>query len=197
MVEFLTKSSYEIARRLEARGEDSYSWFVLLKPAGVADVALHEFAEELNAFLGKKPRIIDIAGMLVDDLSARLRIPADDPVILVGFDDRTPEFWSVMDVNRSGLERPGPVVFWISAAGVSNLCSHAPNVRSLIGGSIFLIGAAGGDMAAEEKTARLKELSSFYSLSNEEVIQKAEERKLPPEPEFIEWLLLLGRGDLV
>jgi hypothetical protein len=197
MTDFVTKSSYEVARRLEMRGKDSYSWLVLVKATGVSETELQEFADELNAFLGKTARVIDITGLLVDDLCSSLQSPADDPVILIGFDDRTQDFWSAADVNRSGLERSGPVIFWISSAGLSNLCSHAPNLRSFIGGSIFLIGPGGGEISDDDREAKLRELSAFYGLTNEQVIYKAERRELPPEPEFIEWLLLLRRGDLV
>jgi len=198
MPDFPSKPSYEVARRLNLRGGKSYSWFVLLKPGaeGEAGDAIQDLAEELDAFVGR-PRIVDVTGLLVDELRGKLQEPPSDPVILVGFDDRTPEFWSSIDVNRSGLERSGTVVFWLSPSGLSQLCTHAPNLRSFVGGSIFAVGAKGGQMSEEERTHRLHVLSSFYGLTNDEIIRRAESRQLPPEPEFVEWLVLLGRGDLV
>lgn len=88
-------------------------------------------------------------------------------------------------------------MLWLSAAGVSDLCSHAPNLRSFIGGSIFIVGSKGGEMAADERAERLRQLCDFYGLNNDEIIEKARKRELPAEPEFVEWLALLGRGDLV
>jgi hypothetical protein len=197
MVEFAYKPSYEIARRLEMRGEGSYSWSILIKPPSSDVAALQEFAEELEAFVRQKPRIVDITGLLVGDLREQLQEPPGDPVLLVGFDERSPEFWSAVDLNRSSLERSGAVVFWLSAAGVSDLCTHAPNLRSFIGGSIFVVGSTGGEMAANERAERLRDLSAFYGLTNDQIIEKAMKRELPREPEFVEWLVLLGRGDLV
>ena len=52
-------------------------------------------------------------------------------------------------------------------------------------------------MTEEERQERLKELSEHFGLTAEEVVQKAEARELPHEPEFVEWLVLLDRGDLV
>lgn len=52
-------------------------------------------------------------------------------------------------------------------------------------------------MAADERAERLRQLCDFYGLNNDEIIEKARKRELPAEPEFVEWLALLGRGDLV
>lgn len=197
MVDFAEKPAYEVARRLEVRGEQSYSWFILIGSPGTGESGVIAFAQELGAFLRIEPRIVDITGLLVDDLRNKLQGPPDDPVILLGFDERSPEFWSSIDVNRSALERSGGVIFWLSARGVSDLCTYAPNLRSFIGGSIFIVGPEGGEMSVEERNSRLRDLAAFFGMADEEVIRKAEAHLLSPEPEFVEWLVLLGRGDLV
>ena len=51
-------------------------------------------------------------------------------------------------------------------------------------------------MSAEEITDRLAQLRSNYNLSDAEVIERAANSDLPPEPHFIEWLVLLERSDL-
>jgi len=197
MADFVQRPAYEVARRLDLRGNESYSWFILIRPHGQDDAAIGAFAEELSAFLGAKPRILDVTGLLIDDLRGKLQSPAHDPVILLGFDERSADFWSSIDVNRSGLERSGGVIFWLSAKGASDLCTHAPNLRSFIGGSIFVVGTGGGEMSDQERMKRLEELAAFFGMENDQIIHKAEARQLPPEPEFVEWLVLLGRGDLV
>jgi len=197
MIGFANKPAYEIARRLELRGDNSYSWFLLIKPTALPEITLQQFTEEVEVFLGKKARVVDVAGLLADEICARSQRPQDDPLIFTGLDGRSSEFWISIDVNRSGLERSGPIVFWMSPATVSEFCRHAPNLRSFVGASIFLLGGAGGEMADQDRKGRLSELSSFYKLSGKDVIRMAQEHTLPPEPEFIEWLVLLGRGDLV
>jgi hypothetical protein len=52
-------------------------------------------------------------------------------------------------------------------------------------------------MTEEERQRRLADLAAHYKLDNEQVIRLAEARTLPPDPEFVEWLVLLGRGDLL
>jgi len=197
MADFAQKPAYEIARRLEVRGQQSYSWFILIAPPGEGEAGVEPFAEELEAFLGREPRVLDITGFLVDDLRSKLQDPPDDPVILLGFNERSGEFWSSIDVNRSGLERSGGIIFWLSAKGVSELCTYAPNVRSFVGGSIFVVGREGSEMSPEERRGRLRDLAAYFRMNDDEVIRLAEARKLPAEPEFVEWLVLLGRGDLV
>lgn len=48
-----------------------------------------------------------------------------------------------------------------------------------------------------ERAARIGELEARYGLSSADVIKAAESGTLPPGPHFVEWLILLDRGDLV
>ncbi len=77
------------------------------------------------------------------------------------------------------------------------MCQYAPNIRGFIGGSIFALGPDEGVMSEGERQRRLRELADHYRLRNEQVLQMAEAGTLPPQPEFVEWLVLLGRGDLL
>jgi hypothetical protein len=52
-------------------------------------------------------------------------------------------------------------------------------------------------MTSTERQERLADLESHFQISGSEVIAQAEAGTLPPEPHFVEWLVLLGRGDLV
>jgi hypothetical protein len=193
--EFIAPPAYEIARRAELRG--AYAWFVVLEPAVNPDEALQEFQHELSAYLEKPARILDASGLSVGDLRRQLHEPSHDTVVLVGLDAWNQGSWSSLDINRDGMERAGPLIFWVSSTAASVLCQFAPNIRSFIGGSIFLLGVDRGLMSEEERHRRLEELASHYQLDNEQVIRMAQARTLPREPEFIEWLVLLGRGDLV
>ena len=51
-------------------------------------------------------------------------------------------------------------------------------------------------MTEKERESRVSELALHYGTSNVEIVLKAESGELPPEPQFVEWLVLLGRGDL-
>jgi hypothetical protein len=52
-------------------------------------------------------------------------------------------------------------------------------------------------MTAAERRQRISSLESHFQISSAEVIARAEAGRLPTEPHFVEWLVLLDRGDLV
>ena len=195
MPEFIARPAYQIARGLEVRGTDA--WFVVLRPAENPEVALQDFQDELLVYLNAPVRIIDATSASVADLRQQLRTRPDNAVVLVGLDGWNQDSWTSLDINRDGMVRAGALIFWLSPAGVLGLCQYAPNIRSFVGGSIFELGPDEGVMSEGERQRRLEALAEHYQLSNEQVIQMAQAETLPPEPEFVEWLVLLGRGDLL
>ena len=189
-----TEPAFEIGRRLEIR--ESYAWFVVLRPAEDED-ALPNFVADLSAVLDQTVRIVHSFGSSFEKLRNELNEPAADPVLIPDLDQADTERWSALDVNRSAWLREGAVVLWLSAAGIANLCSYAPNIRSIVGGSIFNLGTDGGAMTAAERDQRIADLESHFQMNSAEVISQAESGVLPTEPHFVEWLVLLDRGDLV
>jgi hypothetical protein len=193
--EFESQPFFEIARRLEIRGETG--WLAVLSPATDATAALDQLQTELQSVLQKPARVIQLEASTFEGLREGLHEPDNDAVILSGGPGLTPEKWRSLDIMRSALERKGPVILWLASDDIANLANFAPNIRSLIGGSIFIAGPDGGIMTETERQQRLKELSEHFGLTAEQVVRKAEARELPHDPEFVEWLVLLGRGDLV
>jgi hypothetical protein len=193
--EFESQPLFDIARRLEIRGETG--WLAVLCPATDSASAVEQLLTELHAILQKPARAIPLEPSTFEELREVLHQPDDDAVILSGGTGLTPEKWRSLDIMRSALERSGPVILWLSPSDVANLTEHAPNIRSFVGGSIFLAGPDGGIMTESERQERLKELSQHYGFSSEEAVRRAQARELPHEPEFVEWLVLLGRGDLL
>jgi len=187
----------DIARRLEIRGRDSRSWILLLSPRTGGDSALSGLVADLSALLQCEVRLVDLKSTSSDQLVDALRQPDDDIAVLVANVSPEPALWSSLDLMRSALERKGPVVLWLPADCVAGLSEHAPNIRSFIGGSIYVVGPDGGLMTEEDRQKRLGELAKHYGLTNEEIVRRAEAKTLSSEPHFIEWLVLLGRGDLV
>lgn len=195
MPDFAESAGHEIARRLELRGGSA--WAVVLKPAQHRESALEALQDELDVYLGGPVRLLDASQLPVVDLREQLHTPPHDVVVLGGLDNFDEQRWAALDINRDGIARPGALVLWLSSGGVQGLCRNAPNIRSFVGGSIFPLGPDGGIMTEAERRRRLDDLAAHYKLDNEQVIQLAEDQKLPPEPEFAEWLVLLGRGDLL
>ncbi len=195
MPEFLSRPSVEIARRLEIRGE--HSWIAVLSPPTDPTGALDGLQTELRSFLQLPTRVVPLETYSFEQLRDVLQQPSDDVVVLSTGADLAPERWSSLDVMRSALERASPVILWMVPNAVAGLVEFAPNIRSFIGPSIFMASPDGGIMTETERQNRLEDLAEHYGLSNEEVVRKAESKELPPEPHFVEWLVLLGRGDLV
>lgn len=194
MTDFLIQPAFEIGRRLEIR--ESSAWLVALRPAEEED-ALANFVADLSAVLDQPVRVVRSSGSSFEKLRSDLRESSVDPVLITDLDEADAERWRALDVNRSAWLREGAVVLWLSAAGVSNLCSYAPNIRSIVGGSIFHLGTDGGAMTAAERNQEIADLESHFEMSSAEVIRQAESGVLPTEPHFVEWLVLLDRGDLV
>jgi hypothetical protein len=194
VTDFLTEPAFEIGRRLEIRG--SSAWFVVLRPAEEED-AMANFVADLSAVLDQPVRVVRSSGSSFERLRSELGESACDPVLISDLDQADAERWRALDVNRSAWLREGAVVLWLSAAGVTNLCSYAPNIRSIVGGSIFNLGTDGGAMTVAERDQQIADLESHFEMNSAEVIKQAESGVLPSEPHFVEWLVLLGRGDLV
>lgn len=197
MPEFNGHPAFDLARRLELRGAESSSWSLVLQPPADSEEALSRLIDELSAQLECPVRAISVAGQSIEDLREALHSPNDDIVVITGADAWEAYDWSAADVNRSGLTRPGSLILYLSAASLERLCRHAPNIQSFIGGSIFHL-APGGDLLDEVgREQRLRDLSEHYQLQSAEVVRQAMDKSLPADPEFVEWLVLLGRGDLI
>ena len=199
MSSFKELSGFELLQRIELRGENSHSWIAVVVGSSLAPDAVEEFATEIQSQSDENTndRVVPIEGLLPSDIRDKVQSPGNDAVVLLGFEDRSKDFWVGLDINRSALERSGSLFFWLSYSALSDLCRHAPNIRSYIGPSIFVLTGTKGALTAEEREQRLKELAEKFKMSDSEIIQKAEEKQIEPEPEFVEWLLLLRRGDLV
>jgi hypothetical protein len=195
--DFSAQSSIDIARRLEIRGPDARSWIVLLLPPQETDQALENLRTDLSSMLEQPNRVFDLLKEPFEQLSVSLHQPDDDIVILVARADLEATRWSSLDVMRSAFERKGPIVLWLSPDCLPRLSEHAPNIRSFVGGGIFAAGPDGGMMTEEDRQERLKQLAERYLLTDDEIVARAQSGNLSSEPHFIEWLVLLGRGDLV
>ncbi len=162
-----------------------------------SSASLREFSNDLGALAGSPVRVVDCENMSFAAIVESSQNPNGDAVILTGLDKWSAADWEVLDLNRSGLERKGPLIFWVSERAVDQMFEYAPNIRSYLASSLFHPGSDGSEIAEPERLLRLQELSERFAMSNDEVVRKAQEGTLPPGPSFVEWLILLKRGDLV
>jgi hypothetical protein len=190
---FLEQPAFEIGRRVDIRGGNT--WLVVVGPDSTDDL-IAGFVADLSASLSRTVRVVKAAGSM-DGLLTALESPADDPVLIADLDGVDAEAWSALDVNRSGLAREGAVILWLSSYGLANLSRFAPNLRSFVGGSIFPLSPDGSTLTPEERASRIAELEDHFRMTSEQAVAEALAGTQPPDPLFVEWLVLLDRGDLV
>jgi len=189
-------SAGQIYARLQLRGGLSASWFAILSARG-SSRALHRFCEDLSVLLGFTCRLINCKNSPIESLIERVQNPSVDAVMLAGLEEWQSAEWAALDLNRSRFERGGPLIFWLSERAVTQMFQHAPNVRSYLASSVFRLDADKAELDEAERLKRLGELYERFDLTDDEVVRRAEEGMLSVSPSFVEWLILLGRGDLV
>lgn len=186
----------ELALRLLAsRGAAAYLAY-LVEAAETGEV-LEEIAAEIRVF----------------DASATISIVTDPPsaahmleklpsmsaeILLIAAPSYEPADWKLLDIRRSALERDGVMVFVTTPASFASLMRVAPNLASWLGGFVFSRHVE--DEAAQievQRKQRLDALRTWAGKSDREVVEAAKRGDLPRDPEYAEWLVLLGRGDLL
>lgn len=118
-------------------------------------------------------------------------------LLLSGQDAFGTSEWQKLDGFRSLIQREGASVFVLGEATLGELFRHAPNLSSWIGGSVWRLEEQSHVLSAKERQQRLESLQQWSGMKNEDVIARAEQGTLPSDPPYAEWLVLLGRGELL
>lgn len=176
------------ARLLEAAGTNI--WYVALSPTGNETALANAIVEEANAI--EAGFAVEAVAVAPEAFISALRAP-HRLVVAVGLNGFDGPEWSALDSSRSRLSREGVTALVLSSASFGSLQAHAPNLASWIGGAVFQLAAA----PPRSPEQRLEQLRTWANLSDKEVIARAEKGTLQPDPYFAEWLVLLGRGDLL
>jgi hypothetical protein len=183
----------ELALRLSAlRGTATYAAYL----AGAPDLeaALVEVEGELRALtsdaaVGRiSPRNSE---QLVADLAA-----TSIEIVLVDARTFSADEWAQIDRRRSAIAHRGVLVFVTTPASFDDLMRHAPNLASWLGGEVFAYPDNTAAVAANRER-RLVALRTWASKADEEIVEAARAGTLPRDPEYAEWLVLLGHGDLL
>ena len=186
----------EFALRVVARPGRG-DWLVLIAPeTGIKEIAVRLKAEieVLGDCLVEYIEAPEGARTLVRSVRGTERRKA---ILLSGTEHFSEEEWRHLDLLRNLLGREGIVVLVATARSVEKLASNAPNLASWIGGSIWRVDTGSEFLSKEERATRLKSLRRWAKMDDNEVLRRAQDRTLPKEPEFEEWLVLLGRADLI
>ncbi len=174
-------------------------WSVVVVEEARLDATTQALAEELTLLLEDEgtgsvrilselqagPALIEeLAGLEPQDV-ALLPLPADMIVSAA----------HALDYGRGQLVgRPRGVIL-TSEAGVRVLAADAPNFWSWVGPRVWHnLDPLAGQL---DTGARLASLRQGTGLSDAEVLRRAEAGSLTPDPVFAEWLVLLGKGELL
>jgi hypothetical protein len=159
-----------------------------------AEDVIAELAEEVSALdptIRLARLVVTHGDELVDSLTRR-----PEEIVLLDVTALASDDWSTVDRRRSDLAHRGVVVFVVTDVGFEALMRHAPNFASWLAGEVFAVVHEDED-ATELGAQRLAELRVWGRCSDDEIVAKAAAGSLPPDPEYAEWLILLGRADLL
>lgn len=121
-----------------------------------------------------------------------------DYIILFNFENWTQENWRKLDGFRSHLDQKkkgGIIVLTVNS--LKQLLSYSPNLASWLGGRVYQLKIGEEFLNSQQIEQRLKALQIWSGLSDNQVIEKAENHQLSADPEYAEWLVLLDREDLI
>jgi hypothetical protein len=186
----------ELLQRVGVQPDDCNVWFVLTLPlenhadlaADLSDV-LELFTESAAASLSGGDGVVPFVASIESSDAASL--------ILSGFEQWTIQDWRHLDALRSNLAVQRNAFLLLSEAATSLMLNHAPNLASWIGGRVYPFTYGTEFLNVDEQEERLVDLRSWSGKTDDEIITLAESHQLSPEPEYGEWLVLLGRGDLI
>jgi hypothetical protein len=169
------------------------TWLIVVVDSGATEVG-DALSKEVAALDEEDAPVIPVSTPADFELAARDH--RDGVLIIPGADFFSDDDWRWLDLGRSRFQRNGTTVMVMREEALGKLEGQAPNFASWIGGNVWRLRSP-KPLDAEGVEERLLALRSWSGLTDAQVIRKAEERTLPPDPPFAEWLVLLGRGDLL
>lgn len=183
----------EFALRLNAlRGTAVYAAYLAV-PEKI-EAATAELQEELQCF--DVSAVISVSSPL--DASALISAVAADSaeILLVLTSKFSAADWALLDRRRSSIAHRGLLIFVTTQSSFDELMRQAPNLASWLGGQVFAYPDDEPQRAAYREQ-RLAALRAWASRSDAEILEAARQGTLPPDPEYAEWLVLLGHSELL
>jgi hypothetical protein len=173
------------------------AWVVAVADRPSVASSLRAEMEQLRGPEERPPVVVTIGsvGALFKAVHAHPR----GTMIVIGAAVFSVDDWRSLDANRSRLMRNDITVLILDEASAARLENVAPNLASWIGGRVWRLAddAAAPVLSPGEIEQRLAALRAWAGRRDAEVIQLAEAGQLPGDPEYAEWLTLLGRGELL
>ncbi len=196
MIELVRIGLGEFAAQLELDG-GADRWYRLVLPAAADQVKVAaQLAMEIESVLGSSCERID-AQAGPGELVRLLRAAGENSAVILGVDSYSAANWQHVDLLRSQLVGGGTKVLLTALSVVAKMENYAPNLTSFLGGATWQVDLDADYLSEDARQARLAALRQALGYTDDQVIALAQQRKLPLEPDFAEWLVLLGRGELL
>lgn len=122
------------------------------------------------------------------------RFSEKDVVVLRGIERLSRDELERLDFLRNKALHGPRVLLATTPEGAARLSTTNPNLWSWIGARCVRYDGSEGVMNKEE---RLQSLRDHFKLSDADVLEMAQRHALPDDVAFAEWVILLGRGDLL
>ena len=186
----------ELLQRITAR-PDGNIWMALIVTIDEIESTLEDLQDTLEIFnecetgtLSGKEGALDLVQQINQNSEAY--------ILLYDFENWDSQEWKTFDGFRSHLDKGKKGGFLILTQESTRLMLHnAPNFVSWLGARIYQFQKDAEMLTQTERDRRLNALQENFEMSDQDVIELAEKRQLPADPEFGEWLILLDRGDLL
>ena len=184
----------EILQRVSSLPSANF-WSILMINPEQQKQALIELEESIPIFIDEVVEVIAITPDL-ETLIHAVR-SSEAYILLWQFDIWQPEQWQKFDYARSRFSHEKGGILLLTPHSAAQFQTYAPNFASWIGSRVYELQLGLEILTKAESQQRLEALQEFTGQTDTEVIHLAETGQLPTDPEYGEWLVLLGRGDLL
>jgi hypothetical protein len=174
-------------------------WTVVVFGPGQIEIGLSRVRVETELILSEENATATVrlvqAPSAAGDLITQLAIgQPTDVTILRGIEHLSVRELEALDSLRNVLIASPRILVATDHDGAAGLAVHSPNLWSWVGARSFAYSPDEGKM---NTAVRLQSLRDHFAMTDEQVIECAQAGTLPSDPAYIEWLVLLNRGDLI
>jgi hypothetical protein len=192
---FSFKSTDELLQRIGAQ-PDGNVWTVLVANEPDIEELVEELHETIGIFAECEIKVMS-AKNGANELIEQIVQSSEDFLLLWTFEAWNCEAWYHLDACRSSLSKLRGGMLVLSSTSAELMLNCAPNFSSWVGSRVYALDKNVEFLTDQERETRLSALREWSGRSDTDVIESAESHELPPMPEYSEWLILLGRGDLI
>jgi hypothetical protein len=185
----------EILQRIATLPDRNF-WSVLVVEAHHQKQALAELEDSIPIFTDQPIKVLAATPDL-ESLLQSVQESEEGYVLLWQFESWQPEQWHQFDYARSRFNRSKGGLLLLTTRSAELFQIHAPNFASWVGSRLYDLELGLEILTEAEIQQRLEDLRQTTEKTDEQVIQLAETGQLPPDPEYGEWLVLLGKGDWI